>query len=100
MKGRTIILPTTTVWGLARKCSGDFLPPSPPAEQATARQDQAGQQVFLVSPLPWPFLRHHSRVPSFDTLEAAVIALVAMQGGERERVKHHYHPGNQAHILE
>jgi hypothetical protein len=39
-------------------------------------------------------------VPSFDTLEAAVIALVAMQGGERERVKHHYHPGNQAHILE
>jgi hypothetical protein len=24
-------------------CSGDFLPPSPPAEKATARQDQAGQ---------------------------------------------------------
>jgi hypothetical protein len=23
--------------------SGDLLPPSPPAEQATARQDQAGQ---------------------------------------------------------
>jgi len=25
----------------AEKCSGDFLPPSPPAEKATARQDQA-----------------------------------------------------------
>jgi hypothetical protein len=24
-------------------CSGDLLPPSPPAEEATARQDQAGQ---------------------------------------------------------
>jgi hypothetical protein len=30
--------------GLARaNCSGDLLPPSPPAEKATARQDQAGQ---------------------------------------------------------
>jgi hypothetical protein len=25
------------------RCSGDLLPPSPPAEQATASQDQAGQ---------------------------------------------------------
>src|ERR1700730_18377476 len=24
-------------------CSGDFLPPSPPAEKATTREDQAGQ---------------------------------------------------------
>jgi hypothetical protein len=34
-------------WGLeARRCaegSGDFLPPSPPSEKATARQDQARQ---------------------------------------------------------
>jgi hypothetical protein len=26
-----------------RKCSGGFLPPSPPAKKATARQDQTGQ---------------------------------------------------------
>jgi hypothetical protein len=26
-----------------RLCSGDFLPPSPPAEKATGRQDQTGQ---------------------------------------------------------
>jgi hypothetical protein len=26
----------------APRCSGDLLPPSPPAEKATARQDQAG----------------------------------------------------------
>jgi len=25
------------------KCSGDLLPPSPPAEKATASKDQAGQ---------------------------------------------------------
>jgi hypothetical protein len=28
---------------IARECSGDLLPPSPPAEKATARHDQAGQ---------------------------------------------------------
>jgi hypothetical protein len=27
------------------RCSGDLLPPSPPAEKATARQDQAGKKV-------------------------------------------------------
>jgi len=28
---------------LRAECSGDLLPPSPPAEKTTARQDQAGQ---------------------------------------------------------
>ena len=28
---------------IARKYSGNFLPPSPPAEEATARQDRAGK---------------------------------------------------------
>src|SRR6516225_11366979 len=37
-------LPRTTCVGCAAGCSGAFLPPpSPPAEKATARQDQAGK---------------------------------------------------------
>ena len=34
---------------------GDFLPPPPPTEQATARQDQAGKLVYehLISTLDW-----------------------------------------------
>jgi hypothetical protein len=35
-------LPQTTGMSCAR-CSGDFLPPSPPAEKTTACQDQAGK---------------------------------------------------------
>ena len=31
----------------------------------------AGKLVFLVSHHPWPFLRHHPRCRSFDTLAAA-----------------------------
>ena len=44
--------------GIAARCnSGDLLPPSPPAEKTTARQDQAGQASigdfgdFLAPPL-------------------------------------------------
>jgi hypothetical protein len=33
---------TTPSW-LGRVLAGDLLPPSPPAEKATARQNQAGQ---------------------------------------------------------
>jgi hypothetical protein len=29
--------------GIRSRCSGDLLPPSPPAEKSTAREDQAGQ---------------------------------------------------------
>src|SRR5262249_8177003 len=36
----------------------------------------AGKWVYLVCPHTWPFLRHHPRVRSFDTLERAVEALV------------------------
>jgi hypothetical protein len=35
--------PQTTCAGCATGISGDFLPPSPPAEKATTSQDQAGQ---------------------------------------------------------
>jgi hypothetical protein len=37
----------------------------------------AGKQVYLVSCHEWPFLRHHPRVFSYDTLERAVEAIVA-----------------------
>jgi hypothetical protein len=45
----------------------------------------AGRWVYLVSPHPWPFLRNNPRVRSFDTLAAAVEAIVAQQNGERLR---------------
>jgi hypothetical protein len=35
------------------------------------------KRVFLISPHAWPFLRNHPRVRSFDTLEAAVAAIMA-----------------------
>jgi hypothetical protein len=40
-----------------------------------------GKQVFLVSPWPWEFLRHHPRCRSFDTVADAIRALVAMAAG-------------------
>ena len=42
----------------------------------------AGKQVWCVSPHKWSF-RNHPRVRNFDTLEAAVAALVAIDAGER-----------------
>jgi hypothetical protein len=44
----------------------------------------AGKWVYLVSPHAWSW-RHHPRVRVFDTLEAAVSAIMAMQVGERAR---------------
>jgi hypothetical protein len=46
----------------------------------------AGKHVFLVSHHPWPFLRHHPKCRSFETLADAITAIVAMQAGERARV--------------
>ncbi len=45
----------------------------------------AGKQVYIVSPHPWPFLRNHPRCRSFDTLESAVVAIMAMADGKRLR---------------
>jgi hypothetical protein len=36
-----------------------------------------GKRVFLVSPHPWHFLRHHPRCRSFDSLADAVHAIMA-----------------------
>jgi hypothetical protein len=44
----------------------------------------AGKQVYLVSPHDWSW-KHHPRVRVFDTLEAAVTAIVAAAAGERAR---------------
>jgi hypothetical protein len=44
-----------------------------------------GKQIFLATPHDWPFLRNHSRVRSFRSLEAAIETLVAMAKGERAR---------------
>ena len=46
----------------------------------------AGKLVFLVSHHPWPFLRHHPRCRSFDTLAAAIVAIMAQVAGERARI--------------
>src|SRR5437660_550030 len=40
---RQSLVAAIDVCGLFAGTSGDFLPPSPPAEKATARQDQAGK---------------------------------------------------------
>jgi hypothetical protein len=45
----------------------------------------AGKQVFLVSPHPWPFLRNHPRVRSFDSIAEAVRSICALRDGERAR---------------
>jgi hypothetical protein len=45
------------------------------------------KRVFLVSPHPWPFLRNHPRVRSFDTLQAAVTAIMAGAVGEKLRAE-------------
>jgi hypothetical protein len=45
----------------------------------------AGKWVYLVAPFPWPFLRHHPRVRSFDTLADAIAAICAAEAGERLR---------------
>jgi hypothetical protein len=51
----------------------------------TAAALSAGKRVFLISPHPWPFLRNHPLVRSFDTLEAAVSSLMALAKGEATR---------------
>jgi hypothetical protein len=43
-----------------------------------------GAQVFVVSP-DWWSVSHHPRCRVFDSLEAAIAAIVAMQAGERAR---------------
>jgi hypothetical protein len=43
-----------------------------------------GAMVYLVSPHDWPFLRHHPNVLSFDTLEQAIAAIVALNAGGRD----------------
>jgi hypothetical protein len=37
----------------------------------------AGKQLYLVSPHPWPFIRHHKNCYSFTTLEKAFEAVLA-----------------------
>jgi hypothetical protein len=44
----------------------------------------AGRQVYLVSPHDWSW-KHHPRVRVFDTLEAAVTAIMAAVAGEKAR---------------
>jgi hypothetical protein len=44
-----------------------------------------GKPVFLVSPHPWPFIRHNPLVRSFASLHDAVLAAISMQAGERAR---------------
>jgi hypothetical protein len=44
------------------------------------------KRVFLVAPHPWPFLRNHPRVRSFDSIEAAITAVMAGQAGARLRL--------------
>ena len=44
----------------------------------------AGKQVYLVSPHNWSW-KEHPRVRVFDTLEAAVTAIMAAAAGERAR---------------
>jgi hypothetical protein len=46
----------------------------------------ANRQVLVVSPHPWPFLKHHPRVRCFTSLEAAIAALLAMRMGEQARL--------------
>jgi hypothetical protein len=45
-----------------------------------------GKQCFLVSPHPWEFLRHHPRCRSFETMAAAISAIMAQCAGEQARV--------------
>jgi nucleoside 2-deoxyribosyltransferase len=44
-----------------------------------------GRQVFLVSRHPWPFLRHHPRCRSFNSIADAITAITAIQAGEEAR---------------
>src|SRR5262245_16500175 len=65
---------------VAPRYSGDLVPPSPPADQATARQDQAGQDLHLASaPLPVGRLRHLEVVHASDVFDGPVAA-AAMTG--------------------
>jgi hypothetical protein len=45
----------------------------------------AGKQVFVVSPYDWTFA-NHERCRRFDSLEAAIRAIEALETGERARV--------------
>jgi hypothetical protein len=36
----------------------------------------AGKRIFLITPHPWPFLRHHPNVRSFPDLQSAVAAVM------------------------
>jgi hypothetical protein len=44
-----------------------------------------GGWVYLISPHPWAFLRHHPRCRSFDTLAGAVEAIMSAAAGEQAR---------------
>jgi hypothetical protein len=44
----------------------------------------SGKQVYVVAPFPWPFLRNHKNVRSFNSLADAVSALVALNAGGRD----------------
>jgi hypothetical protein len=46
----------------------------------------AGRQVFVVSPYDWTFA-NHPRCRVFTSLEAAIVAIMAMQEGERARAR-------------
>jgi hypothetical protein len=35
-----------------------------------------GKRVFLITPHPWPFLRHHPNVRSFPDLQSAIAAIM------------------------
>jgi hypothetical protein len=48
-----------------------------------------GRQVFVISPHPWPFLKHHPRVRAFNTIEGAIECLLAMATGQRLRGNGH-----------
>jgi hypothetical protein len=48
----------------------------------------AGKQVFCVAPhASWPFLKNHPRVRAFSTIEDAIVSLLAMAAGERQRLR-------------
>jgi hypothetical protein len=61
---------------IARECSGDLLPPSPPAEQTTARQDQAGEASTA--------RRRTARAPTAATAAAVVSAEAKTETGRGE----------------
>src|SRR5262249_57092081 len=69
--------------------SGDLLPPSPPAEQATASQDQLANSRY-------PPNIYHPQIPSVPQIPSATLNLLLTEGGDtggervvHERIKEH-----------